>query len=380
MEHRTLLTLAALVFPALTGCHQKDASAGEAPAASAGTVSVSPALLESDKIEVSTVAERDVDNAVTTSGRVTFEDLKVAHVVSPVSGRVVELKAALGQRVKKGDTLATIRSPDIGQVSADLAKAKAELAAAEHNYNRKRDLFAAEATSASDYEAAEDTYRQAKAEKDRAEQKARLLRSGRLDGVTQWYSISSPIDGEVIARDVNPGAELQGEYSNGTSAPLFTVGELDRVWVMADVYEVDVARVAVGARVRVSVMAYPDVTFEGKVDWVPGTLDPTSHTMRVRCTFENPERQLKPEMYATVQISVPGRNNLVVPRSAVVRLGEQQVVFVQHEAHDGTFHFERTPVEVDDLGGERSLVRVDYGLETGMRVVTNGAQAIAGMM
>jgi len=380
MHHRTLLAVAALVFPALTGCHQNEASASEDSPAAAGTVAVKPDQLESSKIEVSTVIERAIDDAVTTSGRVTFEDVKVAHVVSPVSGRVMELKAALGQRVKKGDTLATIRSPDIGEVSADLSKAKAELTAAEHNYKRKKELFAAEATSAAEYEAAEDKYRQAKAEKDRAEQKARLLRTGRLDGVTQSYSIVSPIDGEVITRAVNPGAELQGEYSNSSTAPLFTVGELDRVWVMADVYEVDIERVTLGARVRVSTVAYPDVTFEGNVDYVPGVLDPATHTLRVRCTFENPGGQLKPEMYATVRISVPGRNTLAVPRTAIVKLGEQPVVFVEKEAHDGTFHFERTPVEVDDPGGPRALVRVEHGLETGMRVVTNGAQAIAGMM
>ena len=380
MERRTLLALAALVLPALTGCHPNEASAREPSLASPGTVAVPPDKLEAFKIEVSTLIERPIDDAVTTGGRVTFEDVKVAHVVSPVSGRVVALKAALGQRVKKGDTLATIRSPDIGQASADLSKARAGLTAAEHAYNRKRDLLAAEATSASDYEAAEDVYRQAKAEKDRTEQKARLLHAGGLDGVTQWYSLTSPIDGEVISRQVNPGTELQGEYSNGASAPLFTVGELDRVWVLADVYEVDLARVEVGARVSVSVVAYPDVTFDGKVDWVPGALDPATHTMRVRCTFENPGRQLKPEMYATVRISVPGRSTLAVPRTAIVRLGEQQVVFVEREAHDGAFHFERMPVEVDDPGGPRALVRVEHGLEVGMRVVTSGAEVIAGMM
>jgi cobalt-zinc-cadmium efflux system membrane fusion protein len=380
MTRRSLFALAALVLPALTGCSQREAAAHEAPPLDGDTVALSPEQLEAAKVEVSPVVERDIDDAVTTSGRVTFEDVKVAHVVTPVGGRVVDLKAALGQRVKKGDTLATLRSPEIGQVSADLSKAKAQLAAAEHNYNRKRDLFATQATSASDYEAAEDAYRQAKAEKDRAEQKARLLHSNRLDGVTQWYSVTSPIDGEVIARAINPGAELQGEYSNGTAAPLFTVGELDRVWVLADVYEDDVARVGLGARVHVSVVAYPGETFEGKVDWVPGVLDAATHTLRVRCTLENPGGRLKPEMNAAVRISVPGRSTLVVPRTAIVRLGEQPVVFVERAAHDGTFHFERTPVEVDDPGGARSLVHVEHGLEEGMRVVTNGAQAIAGMM
>jgi cobalt-zinc-cadmium efflux system membrane fusion protein len=379
MEHRTLLAVAVLVLPGLTGCRQ-EASAREAPSPNADQVALSPEKLESSKIEVATVDEQALDDVVTTSGRVTFEDVKVAHIVSPVTGRVVTLNAVLGQRVKKGDTLATIRSPDIGQASADLSKAKAALTAAEHNYKRKKDLFETEAASAAEYEAAQDTYRQAKAEKDRAEQKARLLRAASLDVVTQGYSLTTPIDGEVIARQVGPGAELQGEYTNGTSNELFTVGELDRVWVLADVYELDLARVQVGAKVTVSVVAYPDRAFEGKVDWVPGTLDPSTRTMRVRCTFDNPGWLLKPEMYATVRISVPSHSALAVPRSAVVRMGEQAVVFVEHEGLDGKLHFEREPVEVDDLGGSEPLVRVEHGLEKGMRVVTVGAPTIAGMM
>jgi cobalt-zinc-cadmium efflux system membrane fusion protein len=380
MERRNLLALAVLVLPTLTGCRQEEASARETPSANDGSVALSPEKLESSKIEVATVDEHPVDDVVTTSGRVTFEDVKVAHIVSPVNGRIVSLNANLGERVKRGDTLATIRSPDIGQASADLSKARAGLMAAEHNYKRKKDLFDAEAASAAEYEAAQDTYRQAKAEKDRAEQKARLLQAGSLDVVTQGFTLTSPIDGEVIARQVSPGAELQGEYSAGVSNELFTVGELDRVWVVADVYELDLARVQVGAKVSVSVVAYPDKAFEGKVDWVPGTLDSSTRTIRVRCTFDNPGWLLKPEMYATVRISVPSHSALAVPRSAVVRMGEQAVVFVEHEGLDGKLHFEREPVDVDDLGGSEPLVRVEHGLEKGMRVVTRGATTIAGMM
>jgi cobalt-zinc-cadmium efflux system membrane fusion protein len=380
MVLRRLLALALATLPAVAGCHhEEEASAQEALSSSAGDVSLTREQLVASKVEVGVVDEHPIDDTLTTSGRVVFDDMKVARVFSPVTGRVTALRAALGERVKKGDALATIQSPDIGQASADVSKANAALIAAEHDFKRKSELFPEKAVSAADYEASQDAFRQAKAEKERAEAKARLLHAGSADLVTQGYALASPIDGEVIARTVNPGAEVQGQYGGGSANELFTVGQLDRVWVLADLYELDLARVQVGAKVMVSVVAYPGKTFEGKVDWVSGALDPTTRTVRVRCTFDNADHLLKPEMYATVRIAVPSRDGLAVPRSAVFRMGEQNVVFVEHDAPDGKLHFERLPVVIDDLGGT-PFVPVEHGLEKGMKIVTGGATVIAGMM
>src|SRR5207253_9010213 len=134
-----------------------------------------------------------------------------------------------------------------------------------------------------------------------ARAKAALLRTGGLGGDSQTYTLIAPIDGEVIAGNVNPGIEVQGQYGGGVAVELFTVGELDRVWVFADLYEMDLARVNVGSKVVVKIVAYKDKTFPGKVDWVAGMLDSTSRTAKVRCTLDNPDKLLKPEMYATVQ-------------------------------------------------------------------------------
>jgi cobalt-zinc-cadmium efflux system membrane fusion protein len=108
----------------------------------------------------------------------------------------------------------------------------------------------------------------------------------------------------VIARSVNPGAEIQGQYGGGTALELFTVGELDSVWLLADVFEMDLGRVQKGAPVSIKVVAYPDRTFSGQVDYITGTLDPATRTARVRCAVPNPARELKPEMYATVSKSL----------------------------------------------------------------------------
>src|SRR5262249_11221882 len=158
-------------------------------------------------------------------------------VYSPVTGRVVSINqtnAQLGAKVKKGDPLAVIESPDIGNAVSDLHKAEAALIAAQHDYSRKKSLYEQSAGSAADLEISEDSYRTAKAELERARQKTNLLHTGAVDSVTNTYMLTSPIDGEVLTRQINPGIEVQGQYNGGSTQELFTIGELDKVWVIAD--------------------------------------------------------------------------------------------------------------------------------------------------
>jgi cobalt-zinc-cadmium efflux system membrane fusion protein len=359
------------------GCHRGGAVApgSEVPP---GEVWLDQQQVQQDKIEVASVSEQDLDDRLVTSGRVTFEDVKVGHIFSPVTGRVARIDVTQGQRVTKNQTLAVIQSPDIGQASSDVAKADADLIAAEHNVQREKALLENHATSRKDYETAEDAYRQAKAEKARALQKAFLLRTGTIDTVTQGYTLISPVDGEVLARNLSVGTEVQGQYGGGGNPQeLFTVGELDEVWVLADVYEVDLARVQVGARAGVRTVAYPDKAFDGKVEWVSGMLDPSTRTAKVRATFPNTERLLKPDMYATVSIAVASRKALAVQSSALLHLGDQTVVFLDRGTTEkGKRRFERVPVAVDEaLGGQ--WLPVLHGLDPGDKVVIHGADALA---
>jgi multidrug efflux pump subunit AcrA (membrane-fusion protein) len=168
---------------------------------------------------------------------------------------------------------------------------------------------------------------------------------------------------------------VQGLYGGGTPVELFTVGVIDRVWILSDVYENDVQRVKVGSKVKVTCVAYRDKSFDGQVEWVSGVLDPSTRTAKVRVTLSNAERLLKPEMYATAYISVSGRKAVVVPRTALLRLGDSDVVFVDlGKAADGRERFERTPVVVDDVPGE--WVAVTHGLDVGTKVVTSGVAGL----
>jgi RND family efflux transporter MFP subunit len=190
--------------------------------------------------------------------------------------------------------------------------------------------------------------------------------------VTQTYTLVTPIEGEVVARNINPGIEVQGQYASGGAQELFTIGELGRVWVIADLYEMDLARVHVGSPVDVSVVSYKDQVFSGTVDWVSGMLDPTTRTAKVRCTLDNADRKLKPEMYATARVSVDRKHVLAIPRSALLRLGETKVVFLEVGRDDSRVKFARLPVDVDE--GEASpWLEVKHGIEVGQRIVVSGA-------
>lgn len=331
-------------------------------------------------VDVDLVSNRPVGNEVVTSGRVTFDDLRVSHVYSPVTGRVTRILADPGQRVKKGAALAVIESPDVGNAFADLAKAEADLVAAQHDFRRQQELYEAHAGSQRDFESAQDSYGKAKAEMERARRKAALFRKTAGDDVTQGFTLRAPIDGDVIARSVNPGVEVQGQYSGGTAVELFTIGELDAVWILADVFEMDLARVGKGAAVTVKVVAYPNRVFKGEVDYITGALDPTTRTARVRCSIANPDRALKPEMYATVVIAVEGHPVPAVPRAAVLHIAEQTVVFVETgKAPDGRLKFVRRVVAVDESDGA-DYAPITRGLALGEKVVSSGAILLSGML
>jgi cobalt-zinc-cadmium efflux system membrane fusion protein len=362
-----------------TSCHKPEAPAASAEAqAPANEVWLTDAQIKEAKIEITSIEEQEVDDVILTSGRVTFDDMRVAHVFSPVTGRINKIVAPLGQRVRKGDPLAVIESPDVGIASSDLSKAQADLVAAEHDYKRVKGLFDSHAASEREVEQAEDAWRKARAELERSRQKANLLKGGSVDMVTQSFTLTSGIEGEVIGRNVNMGMEVQGQYGGGNAVELFTIGELDRVWVVADVYELDMARVKVGSPVAVKSVAYPDrKPFEGKIEWIAGVLDKETRTAKMRCSFDNADRALKPEMFVTVSLQVDQKRVLALPRNALMRLGDVTVVFIESgKAPDGRTKFERVPLAVDEGEGGKWIPLSGPGipkrLAKGVRIVSAG--------
>lgn len=327
-----------------------------------------------------TVIEQPIDDTIKVAGRVTFDDARLTHAFSPVSGRVMTIEARLGDRVKKGQVLATIMAPDIGTATSDLRKAAADEKAAKIDLARQRDLVTKGAASVRDREQAEATDRIAEAELSRAQERVELLRGG-MRGVAQRYSLRAEIDGEVVARLVSPGIEVPGLYAGGSPTELFTIGNIDRVWVLADVFEMDLGRVHRYSPVTVRAVAYPEHSYRGQIDWISEVLDPTTRTARVKVVLDNdPRFRLRPEMFATAEITVDPVRALAVPVHGVIRLGETTFVFVERgQSRDGRHRFERIPVVLDPSVGV-AIHPVVSGLSAGMRIVTNNAIQLTGML
>jgi membrane fusion protein, heavy metal efflux system len=374
-QARSAATLLSLLMVS-SACHHAPPPAPAAVQPPDGEVWLTPQQILDAKIEVEPLIPRAVDDTILTSGTITLDDVRTGHVFSPVTGRVISILGGLGQRVKTGDPLAVIESPDIGNAVSDVHKAQADMIAAEHDVKRKKALYEAKAGPLADLESANDTYRRAKAELERAARKEELLRVGNANVVTQQYTLPAPVDGEILLRNINPGVEVQGQYSGGATVELFTIGELDKVWVLGELYEMDFSRVHKGAPATVSVVAYPGKVFTGAVDWVSGSLDPNTRSAKVRCTFDNPDKILRPMMYATVQISVEQETALAIPRNALLRLRDKTAVFTQVGEMNGYVRFRRVDVNVDEGESSPWLV-VRKGLEPGTKIVTSSVILLA---
>jgi cobalt-zinc-cadmium efflux system membrane fusion protein len=142
----------------------------------------------------------------------------------------------------------------------------------------------------------------------------------------------------------------------------------------------DLGRIKQGTECMVKVVAYPKQVFKGVADWVSDTLDPVTRTAKVRCKLDNPNRDLKPEMYATAALATDRQRTLALPRSSVLHLGDQTMVFVElGSAPDGRVRYERRPVSVsEEMGGD--YLPVIRGIGAGERVVTVGAVTLSGML
>lgn len=351
--------------------------APQAQQALPGEVVLSAQEREQSHIRTSPVGAVEIGGRVATSGRVTYNDLLVSHITSPVSGRLTEIIGQFGQAVRKGAPLAVIVSPDMGIASSDMDKAQADLNQAALDLTRQKSLVAAHAAPERDFENAEDTYDRAKSEFERASKKMRLFSLDPNAEVSQNYVLRSAIDGEIISRTAFIGAEIQGQYAGGNTNDLFLVADLKEVWVIGDIHEADVGRVKAGQRVDLVVEGVPNQTFVGRVDLVSDILDAGTRTARVRSVVQNPNGQLKPDMFASVTIVAPGHQVLAIARSAVIKMGEKTVVFIAESTADPNVQrFVRRPVIVDDDPRE-SFMPVNHGLSPGEIVVVEGVQALS---
>jgi len=320
-------------------------------------------------------------------GKIAVNENKSTPVFSQYSSaRVVKALADTGDLVEKGAPLVLIETPDMVQAANDLTtavagvnKAKSQVQLSQTVENRGRELFEAKAVALKDWQQSQAELVGARNDLRSAEIALAAVRNrmailgksakdiARLEGsqlIDPTTTITAPISGVVVQRKVGPGQYITSSVTD----PVYVLGDLSTVWLIASVKETDVPFVKVGQPVVVHVLAYPDRAFAAKIINVGSTIDPTTRRLQVRAEVENPDNMLKPEMFAEFAITVGIEvRSPAVPASAVVYEGDKARVWVQ--TADNRFASRAVELGLQD----QRMVQVLSGLKPGDKVITRGS-------
>jgi membrane fusion protein, heavy metal efflux system len=314
------------------------------------------------KLTVEAVAEQEIRRTLALPAVVEADPSRLVKVLPPLAGRITQLKVQLGERVKEGQPLAVLDSPDLGTAYADHERATVLLELARKNRDRARNLAKIGGTAVKELQQAETDYVTADVEHHRAD--ARLKQIGvnpETSDPMRTLTITAPIAGSVIELDVGAGA-----FWNDPNATLLTVADLSSVWVTANVPEKDTALVAKGQQVEVVFAAFPNEVFKGEVLFVSDVLDPDSRRTKVRIAFPNPEIRLKPNMFANVTFLAAAQMVATVPTAALVMKNDADRVFVEV----APWTFVPRQVEINYQQGNSTVIK--SGLAAGERAVVKG--------
>ena len=372
----TLQSAMALAFAlTLTACSSGDRKgAGQMTSYSAnGSQSTTPQLFtipqdQMSHVQVVTVEPTKLTRTLRLTGAVAYNAFNTTPVITQVGGPVSRILVVPGQHVKAGQPMLDVSSPDYSQLLDAYLKAADSFRLADKNWARAQDLYQHHAIAQRDLEQAESDRNQAQADLNAADQGMRILGIKNPGDLAKAPSsalipVLAPIGGEVVERLVSPG---QVVLAGQTQA--FTISDLNTVWVLANVYQADLADVRTGDDVVVQTDAYPG-SFHGRISYVSPALDPNTRTLQARIVVDNPGEKLKRDMYCTVTVtagSIP--NAIAVPDSSVLRDDNNQP-FVYLAI--GANQFGRRDVEIgQSLEGKTQILR---GLSPGEKVVGDGS-------
>jgi len=300
------------------------------------------------------------------TGSVNPDIAREVPVISLASGRVVDIKARLGDDVKKGDLLLKVQSPDITNAFDTYLKAVNDEQLTNKAYVRANDLYTHGAISLGMLEQAEDTEKDAKADLDAAEQQLSTL-GVKKDHPSSIVPVYAPISGVIIAQNVTNAAAAGVTFSG--SSTVFTIADLSVIWIICDVYENDLPKITLGQSATITANAYPGKTLTGRISDIEPILDPNLRTAKVRIEVRNPGF-LKVGMFVTATFqSKTRKDHAVVPSSAVLHLHDRDWVFIPA----GDNRFRRVEVHGGEmLPGNRQEIL--SGIDVGQKVVSNVLQ------
>jgi membrane fusion protein, heavy metal efflux system len=314
------------------------------------------------RLSVMPASVQAVNAKLVLPGVVEADPARTAAVLTPLSGRVVALKVALGDRVSRGQALAVIDSPDLGQAFEDDDKAADTAKLTEKNLGRQEAQNKLGVASDRDLDQARSDHAQAAAEYTRTEARLKILGVPAGDrSSSRLLTVTAPVDGSITALSVAPGNMI-----NDPTQPMMSIADLSTVWVTALVPEKDVAAVSKNQDAEVKLLAYPERPLRGKVLFVSAVIEPDSRRNKIRIAFANQDYALKPNMFATVTLTGPTQSQVVLPSSALLMNNDRTSVFVA----TAPWTFERRNVET--ALDEGSAVAIRSGVAAGEQVVVKG--------
>ena len=340
-----------------------------------GDIVVAPGSPQAGQLKIEPVATRDIAmDEVLAPGRVGIDPNRTSRLLLPVAGRVVAVLARVGDTVEQGQPVLSVDSPDADaaiaamlQAEASERQADAALRKADADVSRTTELYEHRAVAEKDLLGAQNDRAQAqaavetaRAARHQARRKLELL-DLKLGDLRQIIQVRAPLSGKVLEVNVAPG-----EYRNDTGTPLMTIADLNRVWISSDVPESAIRLIHAGERVRITLVAYPNEEFQGRVTRIADVLDPQTRTVRVHVDMANPQGRFRPEMFVTILHSGATRPMPVVPVGAIVLEYGREIVFAEREPG----RFERREVRLGPRSGD--FVPVIGGLRAGERIVVDG--------
>ncbi len=352
------------------GASESHEESGHGEEGGAGKVVLTPGQAELADIQTEPARIGDIDIELSLPAEVRLNEDRLAHVVSRVPGVAKAVLKTLGETVQEGDVMVVVESRELADDKAAYLAALERVALARANYNREEGLWKRKISSEKEYLNAKQALAEASIESRLAGQKLHALGfsheylqqlPSQPDEAFTRYEITPPFAGTIIEKHITRG-ELVGDKD------LYLIADLDTVWVMASVYEKDIARVSKNQKATVIVKAYPDRRFSGKVTWIADVIEAETRTLKVRVEVDNRERLLKPGMFARIILGVGTRRKAVtIPASAVQRQQGEKIVFVDQ----GSGQFARREIET----GIHSATRVEVleGIREGEKVVNSGS-------
>lgn len=306
--------------------------------------------------------QRDTAPELHVTGVVSPDVSRTVPVISLASGRVVEIRARLGDSVKKGQLLMRVQSADISSAFSDYRKAQTDEILARAQLARAKLLYDKGAMAQKEVEVAEDAAAKAKVDVETTGERLHVLGTD-LNHPTAIVDIYAPVSGVITEQNVTASA---GVKTLDNSPNLFTISDLSHVWILCDVYENDLSNVHIGENVEVRLNAYPDRVFTARISNLGPVLDPTLRTAKVRLELRNPGL-MRPGMFVTATFhGLKKQVRAVVPASAILHLHDREWVYMPA----GGNNFRRVEV----VGGNMAppnLQEILSGISPGDRVVSN---------